>query len=105
MGRRGGSQGEEESGIRGCQGGGGGLPDGTGLSLATTCHPSVQRLGHQDKLKKKKFGQKERKKGLMTVWILVLVLILMIKSTWQSHIDQLTFLARHCIALQWNITR
>ena len=77
-----GARGEEESGIRGCQGGGGGLPDGTGLSLATTCHPSVQRLGHQDKLKKKKFGQKERKKGLMTVWILVLVLILMIKSTW-----------------------
>ena len=65
----------------------------------------MQRLGHQDKLKKKKFGQKERKKGLMTVWILVLVLVLMIKSTWQSHIDQLTFLARHCIALQWNITR
>ena len=59
-----------------------GVPDGTGLSLATTCHPSVQRLGHQDKLKKKKFGQKERKKGLMTVWILILMLILMIKSTW-----------------------
>ena len=38
-----------------------GVPDGTGLSLATTCHPSVQRLGHQDKLKKKKFGQKEKK--------------------------------------------
>ena len=44
------------------------MPDGTQLSLATTCHPSVQRLGHQDKLKEKKFGQKERK-GLITVWI------------------------------------
>ena len=76
-----GARGEEESGIRGCQGGGGGLPDGTGLSLATTCHPSVQRLGHQDKLKKKKFGQKE-KKGLMTVWILISMLVVRIKSTW-----------------------
>ena len=57
------------------------MPDGTGLSLATTCHPSVQRLGHQDKLEKKKFGQKE-KKGLMTVWILISMLVVRIKSTW-----------------------
>ena len=35
-----------------------GVPDGTGLSLATTCHPAVQRLGHQDRLEKKEVRPK-----------------------------------------------
>ena len=35
-----------------------GVPDGTGLSLATTCHPVVQRLGHQDRLEKKEVRPK-----------------------------------------------